>query len=98
MKYIERLGLANIRAHAKQLMDRLQQELPAMGYRSLTPRDNATPIAAYELKDAAATAKKLQQGRVAATIISAEKRLRLSVSVFNTHEDIDRLLRVLSAT
>lgn len=98
MKYIERLGLANIRAHAKQLMDRLQQELPAMGYRSLTPRDNATPIAAFELKDAAATAKKLQQGRVAATIISAEKRLRLSVSVFNTHEDIDRLLRVLSAT
>ena len=28
----------NIRAHARQLTDRLQKELPAMGYPSLTPR------------------------------------------------------------
>jgi selenocysteine lyase/cysteine desulfurase len=32
---------------------------------------------------------------VAATIIANERRLRLSVSVFNTHEDIDRVVEVL---
>jgi selenocysteine lyase/cysteine desulfurase len=98
LQYIERLGLTNIRAHARQLTDRLQKELPAMGYPSVTPKGNETPIVAFQLKDAAATAKKLQQGRITATIIPDEQRMRLAVSVFNTHEDIDRLLSALSAT
>jgi selenocysteine lyase/cysteine desulfurase len=98
LQYIERLGLTNIRAHARQLTDRLQKELPAMAYPSVTPKGNETPIVAFQLKDAAAAAKKLQQGRITATIIPDEQRLRLAVSVFNTQEDIDRLLSALSAT
>jgi len=95
LAYIERLGLANIRAHARQLTDRLQAELPAKGYPSVTPKGNDTPIVAFELKDAAATAAKLKQANIAATIIAPERRLRLAVSVFNNQEDIDRLLNVL---
>jgi len=97
LKYIERLGLSNIRAHAKRLTDRVQQELPANGYPSLTPRENDTPILAFQLKDPAETAKQLAAANIAATIIAAEKRLRVSVSVFNTNDDIDRLVRALSA-
>jgi selenocysteine lyase/cysteine desulfurase len=97
LQYIERLGLSNIRAHARQLTDRLQKELPARGYPSVTPKGNETPIVAFELKDVAGTARKLKQGRITATIIENEKRLRLAVSVFNTQEDIDRLLSALSA-
>ena len=37
----------------------------------------------------------LQAGQVAATVIANENRLRLSVSVFNTHDDIDRVVAVL---
>jgi selenocysteine lyase/cysteine desulfurase len=96
LQYIERLGLANIRAHARQLTDRLQKELPARGYPSVTPPGTETPIVAFGLKDAAATARALKQARVTATIIAAEKRMRLAVSVFNTQEDIDRLLSALS--
>ena len=98
LKYIETLGLSNIRAHARQLTERLQKELPAAGYPSLTPKANETPIVAFALRDAAETAKRLKAANVAATIITAEKRLRLAVSVFNTHDDIDRVVRVLSAT
>ncbi|MFI5178520.1 MAG: aminotransferase class V-fold PLP-dependent enzyme [Vicinamibacterales bacterium] len=97
LQYIERLGLPNIRAHARPLTERLQRELPAMGYPSVTPKGTETPIVAFELKDVAATARKLKQGRVTATIIENEKRLRLAVSVFNTQADVDRLLAVLSA-
>src|SRR5262245_33320254 len=96
LQYIERLGLPNIRAHARQLTDRLQKELPAIGYPSVTPKGNATPIVAFELKDVAATQKKLRDARVTATIIENEKRLRLSVSVFNTQQDIDRVIAALS--
>jgi selenocysteine lyase/cysteine desulfurase len=96
LQYIERLGLQNIRAHARQLTDRLQKELPAIGYASVTPKGNETPIVAYTLKDVAATQKKLADARIAATIIGNEKRMRLAVSVFNTQEDVDRLLSVLA--
>ena len=97
LHYIERLGLANIRAHARQLTERLQRELPAMGYPSVTPPGNETPIVAFQVKDVAATQKLLHQARVTATMIENERRLRLSVSVFNTHEDVDKLLNALRA-
>jgi selenocysteine lyase/cysteine desulfurase len=96
LQYIERLGLSNIRTHARQLTARLQKELPAIGYRSVTPAGTETPIVAFEVKDVAAAQKKLRDARVAATIIENERRLRLSVSVFNAHEDIDRVVQALS--
>ena len=93
--YVQQLGLDKIRAHARQLTDRLQNELPPLGYKPLTPRGTETPILAFELKDAAATARRCRPERSPATIIANENRLRLSVSVFNTHEDIDRVVDVL---
>jgi selenocysteine lyase/cysteine desulfurase len=93
--YVNKCGLANIRTHAKQLTDRLQKELPPLGYKPLTPIDTQTPIVAFEVKDPAATTKILQAGHVAGTVIANENRIRLAVSVFNTHEDIDRVVAVL---
>jgi selenocysteine lyase/cysteine desulfurase len=93
--YVNKLGLTNIRTHAKQLTDRLQKELPPLGYKSLTPIDTQTPILAFALKDAAAVTKMLQAGHVVGTVVANENRLRLSVSVFNTHEDIDKVVAVL---
>ena len=95
INYVNALGLDKIRAHARQLTERLQNELPPLGYRPLTPRGTETPILAFELKDPAATGKALQAGKVTATIVANENRLRLSVSVFNTHDDIDHVVDVL---
>jgi selenocysteine lyase/cysteine desulfurase len=93
--YVNKCGLTNIRMHAQQLTDRLQKELPPLGYKPLTPIDTQTPIVAFEVKDAAATTKMLQAGHVAGTVIANENRIRLAVSVFNNHEDIDRVVAVL---
>ena len=93
--YVNKCGLANIRAHAKQLTDRLQKELPPLGYKPLTPMGTETPIVAFEVKDAAATSKMLQAGKVVGTVIANENRIRLAVSVFNNHDDIDRVVAVL---
>ena len=43
----------------------------------------------------AAANKALHDGKVVGTIIGNENRLRLAVSVFNTHDDIDRAIAVL---
>jgi selenocysteine lyase/cysteine desulfurase len=93
--YVNKCGLTNIRTHAKQLTDRLQKELPPLGYKALTPMETRTPIVAFELKDAAATSKMLQAGKVVGTVIANENRIRLAVSVFNNHDDIDRTVAVL---
>mgnify|MGYP000700241443 CR=1 FL=1 len=93
--YVQRLGLDAIRTHATQLTERLQQELPPLGYQPLTPRGNPTPILAFALKDAAATSKALQAGKITGTVVANESRMRLSVSVFNTHDDLDRVIEVL---
>lgn len=95
LRYIEQLGLANIQAHARELTARLQGELPPLGYPSLTPADTRTPIVAFQLKDAKATAARLKKAGIAATIIENEQRLRVSVSVFNNHDDVDRLVSAL---
>jgi selenocysteine lyase/cysteine desulfurase len=94
--YVNKLGLANIRTHAKQLTDRLQKELPPLGYKPLTPIDTPTPIVAFEVKDPAAVTKMLQAGHVTGTVVANENRIRLAVSVFNNHEDIDRAIAVLA--
>jgi selenocysteine lyase/cysteine desulfurase len=96
LRYIEELGLVNIRANARALTDRLQRELPALGYRSLTPAGTDTPILAVEVKDPAAVEKKLWRANISATVSAEDRRLRLSVSVFNNQQDVERLLEALS--
>ena len=93
--YVRGLGIDKIRSHARLLTDRLQAELPPLGYLPLTPRGTETPIVAFGLKDGAATSKTLQAGKIVGTVVGNENRLRLSVSVFNTHEDIDKAVAVL---
>jgi len=93
--YVRGLGIDKIRSHARLLTDRLQAELPPLGYLPLTPRGTETPIVAFGLKDGAATSKTLQAGKIVGTVVGNENRLRLSVSVFNTHDDIDRAVAVL---
>jgi selenocysteine lyase/cysteine desulfurase len=93
--YVKGLGIEKIRSHARVLTDRLQTELPPLGYPPLTPRGTETPIVAFGLKEGAATNKALHDGKIVGTVVGNENRLRLSVSVFNTHDDIDRAVAVL---
>ena len=51
LEYIHGLGIDNIRAHARQLTDRLQKEIPKLGYQPLTPPQNPTPIISFLTPD-----------------------------------------------
>lgn len=95
LKYIHALGVDNIRAHARSLTDRLQKELPAIGYPSITPKGNESPICAFVAKDPERTMEKLNKARVHVAMRFGNK-MRLAVSVYNNHEDIDRLLAALA--
>ena len=98
LQYIHRLGVNRIRENARPLTDRLQKELPAMGYPSITPRGNESPIVTFRVRDGKATHERLLSRNVIVTVRAepGEGQMRVSPSVFNNMADIDRLLEALS--
>lgn len=108
LKYVTKLGVANIRAHAKPLTDKLQKELPAFGFTSITPVDNPTPIVSFAHPDMEGVQKKLDKafGQPVVSPGHWEKTddkgrtekvngIRIGVSVYNNDADIDKFLNAL---
>ncbi len=108
LKYLTALGVDNIRAHARRLVGRLQQEMPGLGYPSITPQDTPTPIVSFLTPDPDATQAKLDRafdqrvvssGRWRMTDAAGETQvvrgIRIGVSVYNNDADIDALLNAL---
>ena len=95
LNYILQLGVANIRKHVRGLTNRLQDELPKLGYPSITPKGNESPIVVFEASDPSSTVKKLQAAGVHVAMRFGNK-MRLSPSVFSNHQDVDKLLGALA--
>jgi selenocysteine lyase/cysteine desulfurase len=95
LNYIQTLGVANIQKHSQSLTSRLRRELPPLGYPCITPAESRGPLVAFTLKDPAATARTLKAARIDVTISAS--RMRVSPSVYNDEEDIDRLVQALKA-
>jgi selenocysteine lyase/cysteine desulfurase len=92
--YLEVLGVQNIQNWRIPLLHRLQQEMPRLGFTAQTPFDSTSPIVTFAHKDEARITKKLQAARVNVRI--APYWMRISPSVYNDMQDIDRLLNALS--
>ena len=101
--------IQNIRAHAKPLTDRLQKELPALGYPAITPPDNPTPIVSFLTPDYRQAMAKVDKAFGTTVIafrrwevtepsgeVSVVSGIRISPSVYNNQADIDRLFNALS--
>jgi selenocysteine lyase/cysteine desulfurase len=95
LKYILGVGVPNIRTHVRPLTERLQKEMPALGFPPLTPRGNESPIVVFLVKDGARVSERLRQAKVAVTVGGG--RIRIAPTVFNTNEDIDKLLGALAS-
>lgn len=93
LAYIHRYGVNRIRAYTRPLVERLQQEMPALGYPSITPKGTDSPIVSFAVKNPAATKAKLQKAKVVVTIGA---HMRVSPSIFNNMTDIERLLAALA--
>jgi len=87
------IGPETIQAHAKALTDRLRSELPKRGYPLLTPPESRAPIVAVAVHDAQRLAPTLKSASIKVT--TRWNHLRISPSVFNDMEDVDRLLAAL---
>jgi selenocysteine lyase/cysteine desulfurase len=104
-KYIEKLGIANIRAHANRLIARLQKELPPLRYTPITPKGTESSIVTFLCKDAEAVRRKIRASNAkilltgpnsALTVGRFGNHVRFSVSVFNNDKDVNTILEVLA--
>ena len=95
LSYILGLGVDNIRDHARGLTDRLHDELPKLGYASITPRHNDSPIVSFVAPEPAAAMEKLRAAGVHVAMRFGDK-MRISPSVYNNQDDITRLLEALA--
>ena len=109
LKYIDWLGVPNIRSHARALTERLRKELAPLGYTPITPEGTESAILTFLCKDADEVRAKIRRakedGRANISITGPNSALtvgrfgnhvRFSVSVFNNEEDVDRVVEVLS--
>lgn len=90
------LGVENIRAWRQPMMDTIQTELRRRGYQVITPEGSRTQVVAVAMKDAERKlAERMKKADVQLTLLT--NRIRISVSTFNTMNDVDRLLGALPA-
>ena len=97
LPWVEKLDVARIQSWRQPMIDAVQTELRRRGYQPMTPLDSKTPMVAFALKDARARlGQLLRDADIRMTV--AANCFRVSVSVFNDMNDIDRLLEVLPKT
>lgn len=88
------LGIGRIQAWRQPMMDTIQTELRRRGYDVITPQNSKTQVVAVAMKDAERKlAQRLKKADVQLTLL--QNRIRISVSTFNTMNDVDRLLGAL---
>ncbi|MBT6031193.1 MAG: aminotransferase class V-fold PLP-dependent enzyme [Kordiimonadaceae bacterium] len=94
LDYILNIGVHNIQTHAQKMTDHLKEELPTLGYKLITPKMSKSPIVSCDFADASKVlGPRLNEAKVKISVYADS--FRISPSVFNDMDDIDRLLRAL---
>lgn len=98
LDFLGRVGLARIEKHGLALARELRERIAALGYETLTPPDNPSPIVTFvHGRDRNELEKRLEKERVMVTFREGGTQIRTSVALFNNRSDIERLLGVLKA-
>lgn len=92
--YLIDLGVENIQRWRQPMIDRLQREMPRLGFVPQTPLDSTSPIVTFAHRDEERIRQRLQAARVDVRV--ADYWIRIAPSVYNDLTDIDRLLEALS--
>ena len=94
LQYLLAVKPERIQNYRQAMIDRLQAALPPLGYRPITPPDSKSALVSFLHRgNAAALRQKLHDARIAITV--AQLHVRISPSVFNDLDDVERLIEVL---
>lgn len=95
LEYIESLGVARIDEYARPLVRHCLDGLRRLPVEVITPDepDSLAGIVAFRHPDAESLRKRLHDAQI--HVMCNAGRLRVAVHAYNTHEDVERLLKVL---
>jgi selenocysteine lyase/cysteine desulfurase len=95
LPYLRRLGVGNIQAHRQPLLRRLHEEMPRLGFASITPPGTPSALVAFTMTGAERRfGDRLRAANVAVSLYG--DRIRIAPSLFNDMHDIEVLLSTLS--
>jgi cysteine desulfurase/selenocysteine lyase len=97
-EFIAEIGLARMHEHVTHLLQHLEGNLPSPFRRRATPSRLAAPIFSIEADDTArvhAVAERLHEEGIRVSL--RDDGIRVSPHIYNTEEDIERMLHVLGS-
>ena len=92
---LESIGVETVLRNAVGLNRRLLERVDGERYPCLSPHPDRSPIVTFAVPDPEALGERLRDAGVVVTL--AGRRLRVSPSIYNHAEDVDRLAAVLNA-
>jgi selenocysteine lyase/cysteine desulfurase len=97
MRIVQEVGVAAIAAHVRKLVDRLLAGLDELGATVATPRGEAEygPLVCVGATDPQGLVEALLAERIVTS--SRDANVRISLHLYNTGEDVDRILEALGA-
>jgi selenocysteine lyase/cysteine desulfurase len=96
LNYIKSIGLDNIKAHRQPMLKKLRQEIPRFGFTPVTPPESTGGNITFAKRDVykSGLPEKLKAANV--NVRFSRHWMRLSPSVYNDMQDIDRFLEALA--
>jgi selenocysteine lyase/cysteine desulfurase len=94
LPYIRSLGVERIEAHRQPLLERLRKEMPRLGFAPITPAGTKSALLTFIVKDRKPVYERLQKANI--NVRLGEHFMRVSPSVYNDMQDVERLLEALS--
>ena len=95
LDYLLRIGVKDIERHTVGLAHRLHEGLAAQGHAVWTPAGNRSAIVTFEHgRDFEAVQRSLEEARIKLSFRDNGTKIRASVALFNTADEIDLLLNV----
>ena len=94
LQYLLQVGVKRIQAYRQPLIDYLQEELPRLGYATITPRGAGSALVSFRHDDPEGLRNRLRAQGI--TITVSDHYFRVSPSVFNDMQDAERLVRALA--
>jgi selenocysteine lyase/cysteine desulfurase len=96
LAYVKEVGVANIQAYRKPMIQKLRDEVPRRGFTCVTPRDSTASIITFARKGLAASNIPAKLDRARINVRISDHWMRVSPSVYNDMNDVDRLLDALT--
>jgi len=96
LAYIKEVGVANIQAYSKPMLQKLRDEVPRHGFTCVTPPQSTASIITFARKGLGASDIPARLARARVNVRMTDNWMRVSPSIYNDMEDIYRLLYALT--